>query len=234
MKIPFPKYEAEIVAEIEAYLDQDYQTEITEESEHQADGLKYTFARGFSASGVAGTRNVSNYARPMIQPIDDGAFSGSAVPGTTCGPCGDFSRSWACAEHPQIDWDTERRQWKRPCTGDRSRCGCDPCHERRERAAERSSGYVSMGTDGLRPPERIYDQLVERFGAERMIQRYIATDGLIPQREAERRRALVDTLPSFSITFEAHTDPRHLEISGETVQAPASTIRIEVESDDDD
>ncbi len=164
MKIPFPKYEAEVVEEIEAYLDMDYQTEITQRAEHPSDGLVYLFARGFAASDREGTRNPSNYARAMIQPIPDGAFSGSGVRVTPC-QCDRFDQSWNCELHPPIDWDPVRRRWKRPCTGDRERCNCDPCYERRQRAQEQSNGYTDMGTDGLRPPQGLIDSYLQQLRA---------------------------------------------------------------------
>lgn len=224
MKIPFPKYEAEVVEEIEAYLDMDYQTEITDRSD-PSDGLMYLFARGFAASDREGTRNPSNYARPMIQPIPDGAFSGSGVRVTPC-QCDRFDRSWNCELHPPIDWDPVRRRWKRPCTGDRERCNCDPCHERRQRALRAVSRR-----DGAR-----HLRAVHRPGA--LPGHIIAEERRLRETWASRLEALQDATLTVNLegTFDpsvlaALQAPRTLEIESETEQG-AGPLAIEVEPGD--
>jgi len=122
-KIPKPTYDAEVVAEIEAYLDQDYLTEITHVEESPDMGLAHLYAAG---------RVRKSYPRPMFQVIPDGAFSGGGSSVTPC-QCDRFDQSWNCELHPdEVAWDNERKRWRLPCTGNRTRCECDSCHERRQ------------------------------------------------------------------------------------------------------
>lgn len=72
-----------------------------------------------------------------------------------CPDCLDFSRTWACTEHPEIPWDTERRVWVRP--------GTPIWYELHpeDRPAEpepQPTAYVDTGANGL------YDRLIEMFG----------------------------------------------------------------------
>jgi hypothetical protein len=54
------------------------------------------------------------YSRPMIQVIPRDAFSGAALSVTPCMACYRFDRSWACADHPEVPYNHERKQWARP------------------------------------------------------------------------------------------------------------------------
>lgn len=85
-------------------------------------GLAHLYAAG---------RVRKSYPRPMFQVIPDGAFSGGGSSVTPC-QCDRFDQSWNCELHPERAWDPERERWKPPCTGDRTRCECDSCHERRQ------------------------------------------------------------------------------------------------------
>jgi len=216
MKIPFPKYEAEVVAEVEAYLDQDYQTEIIEEAEVRDEGIKVLYARGIESYGPTGTgpgrRRLGNHARPMFEPIDDTAFSGIAPKGTPCGPCGDFSRSWACPLHPEVPWDAKERGWKRVCTRD-DRCTCDTCLAWRPGSVPQSAGSLT----GFRPPEGLYDRFT----------------GIVAQPVSGFSPSTLDRLlllPDFTMVFDTFepTEPHWLEITGETIQS-AGSVQIEVE-----
>lgn len=110
MKIPFPKYDEELVLEIEEHLLQGLNTDIKDEMEYHSNsdmaGLKVMFARGHS--GV--------FQRPMFQVVNDnpvdeeGGAAGSL--GVAC-QCGDFSRSWNCPDHHELEWDWVFRTWKR-------------------------------------------------------------------------------------------------------------------------
>lgn len=117
MKLTFPEFDAALVEEIEAFLDQPYQTEITNTEEHEDLGITYTRARGSTPTGRPGTRGVDSYARPMFQLIQDRAFSGSGPRGTLC-QCGDFAYSWNCPEHDELPWDSKARRWIRPQADD--------------------------------------------------------------------------------------------------------------------
>lgn len=114
MKTPFPKYDEELVLEIEEHLLQGLKTNIQDEMEYHPNsemaGLKVIFARGHS--GV--------FQRPMFQvlndnPVDDNQVgpeeSFTGMPGVTC-QCGDFSRSWNCPDHHELEWDWVFRTWK--------------------------------------------------------------------------------------------------------------------------
>jgi hypothetical protein len=206
LKLPFPKYEAETVAEIEAYLDMHYQTEIveTEQMGPEAHGLKATYARGLTPNGDAATRNVNNYARPMFQVLPRDAFSCGAIVVTPCRACDDFSRSWACEEHHELPWDAEKGRFQRP--------------------------------DRVDAP--ILDTLVEQYRqAMHMIaeNQFPPVDGrrfftqAVQDEERHRQVTSLFSLPSFTMTLEGTFDPNFLEITGETVQGTADTVRIEVE-----
>ena len=106
-KTPKPAYDAEVVAKIEGYLDQDYLTEIVQEEEHPDDGIQYLYAKG---------RDKKSYPRPMFEIISNAAFSGTGPSVTPC-QCDRFDQSWNCPEHPEVDWDDERKCWKRPPQG---------------------------------------------------------------------------------------------------------------------
>ena len=134
-KIPKPAYDAKLVAAIEEYLDQDYLTETETETEQEAGGLKYTHARG---------RARKSYPRPMFEIILDTSFSAQPVNVTPC-QCDRFDRSWNCPAHPEIEWDTVRRRWKRPCTGNQAYCQCDPCRERRTTVYTDTGSWAPQG-----------------------------------------------------------------------------------------
>lgn len=120
MKLNFPTFDPDLVEEIETYLDQHYQCEITEAIPYKAvDGVVLR-ARGIIPDGRnnLNTRNDRNYARPMIQVLDDNALgsmltSGKAREHGTC-QCYRFDQSWSCPEHPEVPWDAEWRQFVPP------------------------------------------------------------------------------------------------------------------------
>lgn len=215
-----------------------YDTKITFEQVEEAEGIKYLKTPGHA------TRD---YNRPMFEIIPNEAFSGSGRSVTPC-QCDRFDRSWACEIHPEISWDPVRRRWRRPCTGERETCDCDTCHERRQRAYERSGGYVCTGRDGLQPPAAIieaYQRQMQEL-AERT-RPLLSTPGidisgltavpseLGPTREQWMER-LLSTLPDTTIRLEGHfgTAPRRIvEIDCETEQG-AGPLQIEVGADDGD
>lgn len=104
MKTPFPKYDAEVVAEIEAHLDMEYQTEIVQWSDY-LDGLKLLWARGYTGP---------THPRPMFELITEGAFSGMGQSVTPCTACYRFEYSWNCEEHHEVAWDDEERRQAGP------------------------------------------------------------------------------------------------------------------------
>ena len=58
--------------------------------------------------------DVRNYNRPMFQVLPRDAFSGMGALVTPCMACDRFDRSWACEEHPEVEWDHDLKRWKRP------------------------------------------------------------------------------------------------------------------------
>lgn len=229
MKIPFPKYEAEVVEEIESYLDMHYQTEIVAECE-DGYGLKYSSARGSrpARDGRPGTRRANNYARPMFSVIWHQSFSGAAQSMNPC-QCYRFDRSWDCDEHPEVTWDTRRRCWVRPGTAIWYELHPEDRPEGWESRSSQPTAYYTPerqpdGQPVPTPLQGMYDRLIEMFGGE------------LPQpspgytvRPADRREF---DLSQYTFT---------LEITGDTTQASASTadgeaahprVRIEVERND--
>lgn len=114
------------------------------------------------ALGWYGAKRSGHYPRRMFDIFELEASSSSAVAyPKPCPDCLDFSRTWACTEHPEIPWDTERRVWVRP--------GTPIWYELHpeDRPAEpepQPTAYTDMGTDGLRLPEGLYDRMIEMFG----------------------------------------------------------------------
>ena len=95
-------------------------TEICSEEVFEDDGIKYTRAFG---------RVSKSYPRPMFQIIPNAAFSVMGQSVTPC-QCDRFDQSWNCEIHPEVAWDTERKRWKLPCTGDRTRYDYDLAQDR--------------------------------------------------------------------------------------------------------
>lgn len=110
--------------------------------------------------GWYGAKRRGMYPRRMFDIFVLELSSTNPVAYTPCEACDNYAYTWACTEHPEIPWDTERRVWVRHVSGAR-RCHCTSCHERRERAAERSSGYTDMGTDELAPRRSTLDALAD-------------------------------------------------------------------------
>lgn len=213
------------------YLEVSSETD-TEITDVQVLGTSEEWAEmnGVRALGWYGAKRSGHYPRRMFDVFELEASSSNTVAyPKPCPDCLDFSRTWACAEHPEIAWDTKRRVWVRHVNGDRTTCQCTPCHERRERAAERSSGYTDMGTDGLRPPQGLYERLIEMYGQPLPSPGFTVRQA---DQEAYRlanvlRRSILDALPDISVTL---TGTFTLEITSDTTEA---SVRIEVERDGD-
>jgi hypothetical protein len=74
-----------------------------------SDGLRVQRALGWYSAKRNG-----HYARPMFQIIPVDASSSHQVPySNPCPECLDFSRSWACPVHPELEYD-RRHGWQRP------------------------------------------------------------------------------------------------------------------------
>lgn len=74
---------------------------------------------GFTVQRAQGWVRASegrNFPRPMFQVFADGASGTLPLSRRPCEACDDFSRSWACEEHPEVSWDAKRRVWVRPGT----------------------------------------------------------------------------------------------------------------------
>lgn len=96
MKIPFPKYDAALVEEIEAHLDQDYLTEIhyrTDMEYEVGDGLVREVSMGVS------TPRAGEYVRPMFQLMAAREAQKHGARTIGCPDCYDFARTSNCAIH---------------------------------------------------------------------------------------------------------------------------------------
>lgn len=220
MKLTFPKFDAALVEEIESFLDQSYQTEITGTEEHEELGITYTRARGFTPTGRPGTRGPDQYARPMFQLIQDRAFSGSGPRGTLC-QCGDFAYSWNCPEHDELPWDNKARRWIRPAADDGVRLaywspeprpvGLIAAYENVQREL-RASGFGGtpwheVNTDGI-----VFRGIQDAFNDRPMVDASLRTDSLATlldsmragAREAQRR---LGSLPPATISIRYIAEP---------------------------
>lgn len=158
-------------------------TEISDVAPLGAENTPWHSINNVRALGYYSAKRTGHYPRRMFDVFDLEVSSSNMISyADPCPGCQDFSRSWACTEHPEVAWNTKRRVWERHIE-DRTRCSCTPCTERRERAAEASNGYTDMGTDGLRPPQGLYDRLIEMFG------------GPLPQEAYQRQAAMYFTAP---------------------------------------
>ena len=119
MKLRLPKYDADLVEQIEQYLELDATTAIEVTSTDEEDGLVYTFAFG---------RALKSNSRPMFQVIEDQAFSGMALGVSPCA-CYDFHRTWNCPDHHEIPYNTDKKNWERPHIEGSETCFCTPCRE---------------------------------------------------------------------------------------------------------
>lgn len=102
MKIPFPKYNEELVVLIEEYLDQNYATEVQRAYPmgDPDDGLEATIATGAP---------MGNYLRPMFELIAPTTHSGSLQPvRPSCAECDNFAVTWTCDQHPEGGGDLPR------------------------------------------------------------------------------------------------------------------------------
>lgn len=109
MKTPFPKYDPELVAAIEDWLEIDTATEIFETTPPNHDGLVYTAARGKHGTGA---QTSNSYSRPMFQVFADGVGSALMRPyRDPCPACDDWSRTSKCEEHYELTWNTKTRKW---------------------------------------------------------------------------------------------------------------------------
>jgi hypothetical protein len=198
MKIPFPKYEAEVVAEIEAYLDMHYQTEIINTREVY-DELVITFARGHRADNSrSGTRNHNNYARPMFETMELGVHSAMTVSVSPCIACDRFDRSWNCAQHGEVPWDSKRKAWLTP--------------GREVPEPPSLSEWVVALSEELPPPRGLF------YDPEPPPSHQTPT--------VTGQRLWV--VPDLSITVEGTFEPRWLEIASDTIQtAPPVRLEVE-------
>lgn len=100
MKLPPPRYDAALVAEVEDYLDQEYATRIIDITPASLvpgvdDGVQTLHTEGGLYSG--------DIMRPMFQLI--GVDQHGFLPATVrlpCAACYDFSRTAACPDHPEV------------------------------------------------------------------------------------------------------------------------------------
>lgn len=98
VKTPFPKYDAQLVAEIEDYLDIDFQTGIYDTYNadiEPTDGLNVIVANGKHDLGAG-----HQYTRPMFQVLPPGSTCHSVRVKQPCPSCDQWQYSQQCADHP--------------------------------------------------------------------------------------------------------------------------------------
>lgn len=88
-------------------------TEIRPQEQLWEDG-KMTDCYVIRALGWAGARFNGMYPRRMFDLYDSEAGGGQIRYSDPCPACYDYSRSWACQEHPETPWDAKQRCWIRP------------------------------------------------------------------------------------------------------------------------
>lgn len=137
MKLRPPKYDADLVEQIEQYLELDATTAIEVTSPPEEDGLVYTFAFG---------RALKSNSRPMFQVIEDQAFSGMALRVSPCA-CYDFHRTWNCSLHPEIPYNTDKKNWERPHIEGSETCPCTPCRGARVRVYASATGFFANNVE---------------------------------------------------------------------------------------
>lgn len=134
----------------------------TEISDVQVLGTSEEWAEmnGVRALGWYGAKRRNMYPRRMFDIFRLEASSTGLVTYTPCEACDDFSRTWACTEHPEIAWDTRRRVWVRP--------GTPIWYELHpeDRPAEPEPQPTDYFDTGARPPggSGLYDRMIEMFG----------------------------------------------------------------------
>lgn len=92
MKLPFPRFDAELVHSIEDYLDMHRMTQIVN-TEAAGDGLHNLHSEGRWSSGA-------EYIRPMFQLIGIEHHGFPVLVDLPCAACYDFSRTADCPDHP--------------------------------------------------------------------------------------------------------------------------------------
>lgn len=113
------------------------------------------------ALGWYGAKRQGMYPRRMFDIFELEASSSNTISyPKPCPDCLDFSRTWACTEHPEIAWDTKRRVWVRP--------GTPIWYELHpeDRPAEPEPQPTAYIDTGARPPGAtgLYDRMIEMFG----------------------------------------------------------------------
>lgn len=116
---------------------------------------------GVRALGWYSAKRSGHYPRRMFDIFGLEVSSSSMIHyPSPCPDCHDFSRTWACAEHPEIKWDTARRCWVRPGTPIWYELHPD---DRPEDFEPQPTAYHDTGA---RPPGagELYDRMIEMFG----------------------------------------------------------------------
>lgn len=116
MKIQWPGFDAELVAEIEEYLGMAEATEIVY---RDIDSRSPDVRREIEQAGVYRFRargaERKRYCRPMLEVFEDGATSAvgrrfQVV--QSCPECDDWSRTAVCTVHPELSLDEIRWHWQ--------------------------------------------------------------------------------------------------------------------------
>lgn len=116
MKIQWPGFDAETVAEIEEYLGMAEDTEIVWRGINSRNPdirreIEETDVYYFRARGAERKR----YCRPMFEVFEDGTTSAVGRRGqivTPCPACDDWSRTAVCTVHPELSLDEIQWHWQ--------------------------------------------------------------------------------------------------------------------------
>lgn len=186
-------------------------------------GSQWILARGWSTA-----RQNGQYVRPMYELFNlEASSSNMRDYANPCPACLDFSRSWACEEHPEIPWDDEKKQWDRP--------PADPYTPPLP-----SPGFTVRQADQeeYRRQAALYFQAPSAaYGFEVTLPEISAEERMAAEWEQQHGIPLADVLARVN---QAHDELRRsffrnatLEVNGETVDGNLS-FSFEVERGDDD
>jgi hypothetical protein len=127
-------------------------TEICGEAPRGAPGSEWGDVNVIRALGYYVAKRQGMYPRQMFDVFELEQSSSSMISyPDPCPACLDYSRTWACAEHHEIEWDTSRRCWVRP--------GTSLWYELHPMDTADLQAEEAVQPQGMQPPEGLYDRL---------------------------------------------------------------------------
>ena len=138
------------------YLEIEAETDTEIESVNQLGNTEeWAEMYGVRALGWYSAKRAGHYPRRMFDVFALETSSSNSVSYTPCAACDDFSRSWACADHPEVKWDTARRCWVRP--------GTPVWYELHPEDRPPTPAEEIVQPQGMQPPTGLYDRMIEMF-----------------------------------------------------------------------